>query len=123
MRILVAEDDGAIIDVMRIILEGEGHEVLHGTTEKEVMTLISQKEPQLVFLDIALGTEDGGKITSLIKKSFTSHYLPIIIVSANTQTEKIATRHGADGFLLKPFDIEELLALVAKYDHAGAKKL
>lgn len=121
MRILIAEDDGAIIDVMRIILERAGHEVLHATNEKDIMTLTTEKEPQLLFLDISLGADDGGKITTRIKKSFTQYYLPIIIISANTQTAKIARKSGADGFLLKPFDIDELLNLVDKYDHTTQK--
>lgn len=119
----MAEDDGAIIEVMHIILEGEGHEVLHAMTEKDIMALTSEKKPQLLFLDISLGADDGGKITSRIKKSFTDYYLPIIIISANTQTAKIAKKSGADGFLLKPFDIEELLNLVEKYDHTTQKKI
>ena len=70
MRILVAEDDGAIIEVMHIILEGEGHEVLHAMTEKDIMALTSEKKPQLLFLDISLGADDGGKLPVGLKKFY-----------------------------------------------------
>ena len=90
----MAEDDGAIIEVMHIILEGEGHEVLHAMTEKDIMALTSEKKPQLLFLDISLGADDGGKITSRIKKSFTDYYLPSLSSQPILRRQKLPEKRS-----------------------------
>ncbi len=114
MKILVGEDDQAISEVVKIILEGEGHQVISATDAKQFQSSLSQK-PQLILLDIALGGADGGKITQKLKKDSSFQSIPLIIMSANTNTEKIANDSGADGFLLKPFEMDQLLAVVKSY--------
>lgn len=114
MRILVGEDDEAIAEVIRIILSEEGHEILPATDEKTFLTQLKNK-PQLILLDVSLGGADGGQLTKKIKKNSAQQNIPIIIVSANSQIESIAKDSGADGFLLKPFEIDQLQSLVSSY--------
>lgn len=114
MKILVAEDDQAIAEVVELILQNDGHEVLKVDNEKSLFSSLSQN-PQLILLDISLGGSNGGEITKKIKKDTNYSLIPLIIVSANSDTEMIAHNSGADGFLLKPFDMDDLLNLVASY--------
>jgi DNA-binding response OmpR family regulator len=114
-KILVAEDDKAIIDVVKIILENEGYVVYTADQGEVVHKIIKQQKPDMVLLDIWLYGEDGGDIAKEIKSSSHSKDLPIVLMSANNETEKITKKVGADDFLLKPFNIDDLLYIVRKY--------
>ncbi len=114
-KILVAEDDQAILEVIKIILEGEGYSIITTDSEQVIRKMVNDDPPALILLDIWLAGHDGGKIAKDIKDNKKTAYIPIILISANNETEKIAKDAGANGFLLKPFDIDELLQIVEKY--------
>jgi DNA-binding response OmpR family regulator len=114
-KILIAEDDKAIIDVVKIILENEGYDVLTANQGQTVHEMIKQHTPDMVILDIWLFGEDGGHIAKEIKTGSSSKHIPLVLMSANNETEKITKSVGADDFLLKPFNIDDLLYIVRKY--------
>lgn len=114
-KILVAEDDKAIIDVVKIILENEGFKVIMADQSKTVHKAIEKEKPDLILLDLWLFGEDGVTIAKDIKKKVLTKHIPLIMMSANNETEKITKEVGADDFLLKPFNIDDLLYLVRKY--------
>lgn len=113
--ILIAEDDDAILEVLRSILEGEGYQVICPKTEREVDKAIRKEQPLLIILDIWLSGHDGGKIAEKLKGKKETRDIPIVIMSANNETQEITKAVGADGFLLKPFTIDELLDVVKMY--------
>ena len=117
-KILIAEDDESIIEVVRIILEDAGYTVHTASTSDQFSQKLDTVAPDLLLLDIWLSGEDGGKIARDVKGNPKTAALPIIIVSANAETAKIAHEVGADDFLLKPFDIEDLLGIVLKHIEA-----
>lgn len=114
-KILIAEDDKAIIDVVKIILENEGYEILLADQGETIFKKIEKNRPDLIFLDIWLFGEDGGKIAKKLKSKSHTRHIPLVLMSANNETEKITKTVGADDFLLKPFDIDDLLFIVRKY--------
>jgi DNA-binding response OmpR family regulator len=114
-KILIAEDDKAIIDVVKIILEGEGYDVLTADQGDVVHKVIHQENPDIVILDIWLFGEDGGEIAREIKTNPQTKHIPLVLMSAHNETEKITKSVGADDFLLKPFDIDDLLSIVRKH--------
>ncbi|MGI8419522.1 MAG: response regulator transcription factor [Candidatus Levyibacteriota bacterium] len=114
-KILIAEDDKAIIEVVRIILENEGYEVHQASQGAYVFAAIKEHSPDLILLDIWLYGEDGGQIARAIKGEPTTNGIPLVMMSANNETEKITKESGADDFLLKPFNIEDLLYIVRKH--------
>ena len=113
-KILVADDDPAILDVVTIILEDAGYDVkttVNGKTE-----VFAQKYlPDLILLDIWMSGHNGKNICIRLKAKKLTSRIPIIMISANKDTEKIAKEAGADGFLTKPFDIQALLSKVAAH--------
>lgn len=113
--ILVAEDDAGIIDVMKIILEEEGYTVLTAQNKKEIQTVLQTKTPDLIFLDIRLGGENGAEIAQKLKRNEKLVGTSLILVSGDDQTEAIAREVKATDFLAKPFDIDALLAMVRKH--------
>jgi DNA-binding response OmpR family regulator len=114
-KILVAEDDRAILEVVKIILEQEGFSIIFVDKEDGIYKLIKEQKPDVILLDIWLGGSDGGKIAKTIKSDKATKQIPIIMISANNETEKIAKEAGADDFLLKPFNIDDLLNIVRKH--------
>ena len=114
-RILVAEDDKAIIEVVKIILESEGYEILMADQGTHIYKTLEEHKPDMVLLDIWLFGEDGSEIAKKIKANTKTKDIPLIIMSANNETEKITKTAGADGFLLKPFNIDDLLDIVKKH--------
>jgi len=114
-KILVADDDASILEVMEIILKDAGYDLIIVTDGKVIEKKIIELKPNLVLLDIWMAGEDGGEIAKNLKASSATKDTPIIIVSANNDTAKIAKEAGADDFLAKPFDMHELLLLIKKY--------
>lgn len=110
--ILVAEDDENISEIMKIILEEEGYTVETAKKQGEIESSIKKRLPHLIFLDVRLGGESGEEIALSLKSNPRTAAIPLIIVSADQETKQIASRVGANGFLLKPFDITVLSQLV-----------
>lgn len=114
-KILVAEDDTAILEVIKIILETEGYTIISTDEKDQIYSLIDSHSPGLILLDIWLSGYDGGKIAKNLKSKNETKHIPIIMMSANNETEKITKEAGANAFLLKPFDIDDLIKIVQKH--------
>lgn len=113
-RIVVAEDDTGISDVLQMILEDVGYEVqimLSGTQVYQLRPPL----PELLLLDIWLGGADGREICKFLKSQATTSHLPVILLSAQKGIRAIAKEVGADNYLAKPFEMDALLALVEQY--------
>ena len=113
-RVLVVEDDEAIADVLRRSLRAEGHEVRSAGDGAEALTAAEQFSPDLVVLDLGLPRLDGMEVCRRIRGQVDTAYLPVVMVTASGEEEKIkALEAGADDFLTKPINQSELLARVA----------
>jgi DNA-binding response OmpR family regulator len=113
-KILVADDNPAILDALKIMLEEEGYEV---ETTVEGATVQDMKEPlpDLLLLDIWMSGIDGRDVCKLLKGAAATKHIPIIMISATKDIKQIAKDSGADDCISKPFQMEHLLAIVAKY--------
>jgi DNA-binding response OmpR family regulator len=108
-RVLVVEDDEAIADVLRRSLRAEGHEVQSAADGVQALALAEQFVPDLVILDLGLPRLDG---TEVLKRLRDEGDVPVLILTARTETEDRVEGldAGADDYLPKPFEREELLA-------------
>lgn len=113
-RILIADDNQAILEVMELVLTEGGYEVTTTTDGKKVHKL-AETQPDLILLDIWMSGSDGRDICMKLKHDQKTQNIPIILVSAIKDTEEKAELAGADDFLEKPFEIKDLLEKVAKY--------
>jgi DNA-binding response OmpR family regulator len=113
-KILVADDDPGIVDAMQILLEDEGYDVIV-TLDGETIPLMIEKNPDLIFLDIWMSGVNGNIVCQKLKADDTTKHIPVIMFSANRDTEEIAMQCGANGFLSKPFEIKHLLDIVHKF--------
>ncbi|HEX7735124.1 MAG TPA: response regulator transcription factor [Ktedonobacteraceae bacterium] len=113
--ILIAEDDRAISQMLQLLLEQEGYRV-ETQADGHMVAQMREPFPDLLLLDIRMSGTDGRAICRHLKDQAATRHVPIILISAAiTTTREQAREAGADDFLEKPFAIEEVLSLVARY--------
>lgn len=109
-RILVVEDDIDISKMLRIYFDSQGYEVLVANRGNEALEICRTKLPNVVVLDIQLPDIDGYEICRILRSNTRTSYVPIIFLTQKDErSDKIAGLElGADDYITKPFDIEEL---------------
>jgi two-component system alkaline phosphatase synthesis response regulator PhoP len=113
-RILVVDDDEGIIEVVQIVLESEGYEV-QTSMNGDFLQHLPEHLPDLILLDVLLSGNDGRVICKSLKSNSITRHIPVIMLSAHSDASKVADGSGADDFLEKPFDVDVLIAMVAKH--------
>lgn len=113
-KILVADDDPAILHSIKMLLEDEGYQVETAVGDKTAQA-VKQHLPDLLLLDISMSGMGGRDICKQLKSQASTKHIPIIMISARQDTEKIAEEAGADDFVAKPFDIFNLLEKIEQY--------
>ena len=113
-KVLVADDDPSIVDVMEILLVDNGYEVLITQNPDKIDVLVKQM-PDIIFLDIWMSGVSGNDVCQRIKSNDLSKHIPVIMFSANRDTKEIALQCGANGFIAKPFEITEILNVIEKF--------
>jgi two-component system alkaline phosphatase synthesis response regulator PhoP len=113
-RILVVDDDQAVVRLMRGYLEQAGYEVLVAYRGETAVQMIRSERPDLVLLDLMLPDRDGYDITQAIRRDPQLSTLPIIMLTARvTDTDKIiGLELGADDYVTKPYNPREVVARV-----------
>ena len=119
--IFVLEDDRDILDAIRVILESKGYRVTSFTKAEALLAEVKETAPDLFLLDIWVGGSDGRDVAKWLRKYEGTKNVPIIIVSANLSTPQIVKDLKVDDFVLKPFDMDHLLGVVAKRLHKSSK--
>jgi two-component system nitrogen regulation response regulator NtrX len=111
-RILVIDDEAAIRDSMRMILEYEGFEFLGAATGEEGIALAEREAIDLVFLDIKMPGMDGLEVLGRLKAA--SETLPVVMISGHgtVSTAVDATKRGAFDFIEKPLATERILLTI-----------
>lgn len=109
MRVLIVEDDSGIADFLQLEFEHEGFEVLHAEDGRRALELFENVAPDIILLDIMLPKLNGLEVLRRIRKT---SRVPVIMLTARGDTlDKVSgLDSGADDYLAKPFEIEELLA-------------
>lgn len=114
MKVLLVEDDDGISQIISYILKEDGHTLFMATQEEEVRKVLLSETIDIVLMDVSLGGADGGKIAKRIKSS-AQKIVPIILMSAHPDLKELCEKAGADGYLVKPFEIYELLAIIRRF--------
>ncbi len=111
---MVADDDPGILDAVCIMLEFEGYKVYCTPDGAEVLNM-NNNLPDLLLLDIWMSGMDGRDICKQLKQNLKTNKLPVVLISASQDIERSALAAGADDFLAKPFEIDDLLNKIAKH--------
>ena len=106
-KVLFVEDDPDTRDIVAAILEDEDIELLKAA-EVPALAAIADAEPDLILLDEWLPGKNGSEFCLELKSKKSTAHIPVILMSAVCDLETIAQKCRADGFINKPFDIDEL---------------
>lgn len=115
-RILVAEDEKDIRELIAFTLQFAQHEIIQASNGAEAVELAKQHQPDLVMTDVRMPKMTGYEACKAIKTDEATKHIPVIILSAKGQDEEIdeGKDAGADDYILKPFDPAKLTQRIAE---------
>ncbi|TRZ49131.1 response regulator [bacterium] len=114
VKILIADDDPDIRDILRLSLSEENYEVIEAKDGEETLKIIESRPIDLVLLDYRMPKMDGREVCARIKDDLLLRHVPIIMVTGSGDIDdKVGgINAGADDYIVKPFDPKELLARI-----------
>jgi CheY-like chemotaxis protein len=113
-RVLVVDDDDVIRQLITVNLALEGFEVATAADGVECLERVREIAPDVVTLDVMMPRLDGYATAERLRADPATRHVPIVLVSARAQERDVARGEviGVDAYLTKPFDPEELVALI-----------
>ena len=113
-KILLAEDDKFIADLVVFKLTSAGHQVVHAHDGEEALRSAETDRPDLVLLDVMMPELSGFEVLQKLKEDPSLESIPIMMVTARSQEHDILTglSAGAEDYIVKPFSIKELVARI-----------
>ena len=116
-KILVVDDNEQLRDLLKDVVESWGYEVLEASQGRSCLALAQKERPNIILLDVMLPGLSGYEVCQSLKEDPSTHDISIIMVSALTDVEDRihGFKVGADNFLVKPINYEELRAIVTKH--------
>ena len=120
-RMLVVDDSPTICAVLGKMLRQDGYAVLKATDGKEAIELARNERPALIFLDIVMPGMNGFAVLRALRHDPLTRDIPIVMISGNPQaTEQFyVQRFGADDFMQKPFDRDEVYLRIGQLVRCG----
>lgn len=112
--ILIADDDPRVVELVQAYLEKEGFAVLVAADGDEAFDLASQRQPDLVVLDIMLPKQDGWAVCRRLREGSATADTPIIMLTSRGEEmdRVLGLELGADDYVTKPFSMKELLSRI-----------
>jgi DNA-binding response OmpR family regulator len=114
-KILVIDDNSDLLDLLREALTSEGYEVECLSSIDNIYESVRQSGAGLVIVDYILEGINGGELCHQLKINPRTRHLPVIMISGYPRVLESLGNYGADHFLAKPFDLNELLEVVNRY--------
>lgn len=108
-KILILDDNEDILEMMKVALEDEGHEVECLTNTDDIYKSVRTINPDLVIVDYILPGINGGEFCHQIKSHPETSHIPVIMVSGHQRVLQSLGNYGADVFIAKPFSLEEIV--------------
>jgi len=114
-RVLIAEDNPQSLELMRELVQADGHEVIAVTNGRDAITVARLERPDLILTDIQLPDIDGLTVTRTLKRDPSTEAIPIIGISAHALQEDVerAIQAGCVAYVSKPLDVHGLRGLLA----------
>ncbi|MFN2389670.1 MAG: PleD family two-component system response regulator [Actinomycetota bacterium] len=117
-RILIVEDEEAVRDLEKFILETQGYEVMEARDGLEGLAKAEFRKPDLILLDLMMPDVSGGRMFDEIKRHPATAGIPIVVVTGKPDAHELFDEEiGAQNVVMKPFEADTLLARIR--DHIG----
>ena len=117
--VLVVDDDTSILDTVSAILSGEGYDVVSAASGEEALAAVARKEPAVILLDMRMPVMDGWAVAKALRSR--GLRVPIVVMTAAESAKRWADEVGAEGYLAKPFGLDELLTIVQRFRGPGGR--
>jgi CheY-like chemotaxis protein len=117
--VLVVDDDTSILDTVTSILSGEGYDVVSAATGEEALDAVARTRPLLILLDMRMPVMDGWAVARALRAQ--GNRVPIVVMTAAESAKRWADEVGAEGYLAKPFGLDELLSIVERFRGLGGR--
>ncbi|AZA89783.1 DNA-binding response regulator mtrA [Chryseobacterium nakagawai] len=114
-KILIFDDDTAILEVITIIFEENGYDVKISETSHDIIEKVADYEPDVILMDNWIPKIGGVEATKLLKSKEAFRHIPVIYVTANNDIVALAAEAQADDYVSKPFNLDDLETMVAKH--------
>lgn len=111
-KVFIFDDNTDILELCTLILEGLGYETKTSTTSNDIIDQVANYTPDIILMDNWLPDLGGMEATKALKRHPDFQQIPVIYFSANNDIKLLAESAGADAYLAKPFDIDELEAKI-----------
>ena len=108
-RILILDDDDALLDVLEILLNNNGYDTLLLKDTDNLFSSVRAYQPSMILLDLRLNGQDGGEWCAKLKSHHEFKSIPVMIFTASSLSIEKGN-FGCDDFIAKPFDIDEIMA-------------
>lgn len=117
--VLVVEDEYGNAEVMRLLLEAAGYRVANASNGKAALELLEGEKPALILSDFMMPTMNGGELGEALRRNPALSHTPLIFMSGTSEQVVRQTFRDYDAFLVKPFNVDTLLMLVARFIEHG----
>ena len=111
-EILVLDDDPDIGMMIKMMLEYKGYSVMLVERAERAETVIRENHVDLLIMDMLLSGTNGTDVCRSLKQNSQTDYLPIMMISAHPNAREICLSVGADEFIAKPFDMQDMLSKI-----------
>lgn len=111
--ILVVDDDPDISMMLRLMLEYKGYTVHTAGRAEETYAVLKNNKIDLVIMDMLLSGANGTDICSTLKQDDRMRHVPVMMISAHPNAREICLQAGADEFIAKPFDMQDILSKIS----------
>ncbi len=114
-RLLVVDDEPKLLRAIALDLKGEGYDVITARSGNEALVSVAQKLPDLIVSDVRMPGMDGYALARRLRQNQSTALVPIVFITAKDTTEDRIEgfRTGVDAYLTKPFEPDELVAVIA----------
>src|SRR4051794_21294339 len=107
-RVMIFDDDTDLLEVCTIVLRSKQFEVVGRNRCNDIIGQVAEYRPDVILMDNWIPDIGGVKATQLLKTQESWRHIPVIFFSANSNVEDLAAEAGADMYLQKPFEIDDL---------------
>lgn len=119
-KILIVDDNNDLLDLLSEALATEGYEVECASHVDNIYETVRNSQAGLVIIDYILEGINGGELCHQIKINPRTMHLPVVMISAYQRVLESLGNYGADHFIAKPFDLNELIAVVNSHFKSAA---
>lgn len=110
-KILIIDDELQTTTLLEMLLSEKGYETVSVNDSSQAVRVAQETSPDLIILDLMMPEPDGFKVCRMLRADARFNFTPILIVTAldDTDSQIVAFGAGADSYLIKPYDIDELV--------------